>query len=101
MSNEDWGKLIIVGIGLVGAGLVFILVYFLRTRCPACRKPTLELDLRTNPGGVDVHTGGRKFRCTACRAEYRRADEGGPFITREAWEAGARDAIPKAQARRR
>ncbi len=95
------GKLIVVAIGLAAAVMVIVIAYLLRTRCPACRKPTLELDLSENPGGDEVATGGKMYRCTTCGAEYRRRHNEGPFISRAAWDAGAREAIPKVRALRR
>ena len=101
MSGETWMKLLVVAIGLAGGGVMVVISYMLRTRCPACRKATLELDLTTNAGGIDQGTNAKMFRCTSCSAEYRRHPEGGPFIPRSAWEAGAREELPKVHALRR
>jgi hypothetical protein len=101
MTGNDWwavGVTLAFAVAAIGAMVVVVLV--LRTRCPACRKRGLELDLRANPGGID---GGaphaRQFLCPHCSAEFRRADRG-PLIPRSAWEAGAREELPRARVHR-
>ncbi len=102
MTTDGWwgvGMTIAIAVGAAGAMLVIARV--LRTRCPACRKPGVELDLRTNPGGVDGSSPlVRQFRCPRCSAEFRR-DDRGPLIPRAAWEAGAREEIPRARVHHR
>jgi hypothetical protein len=99
--DEWWGIGMVIAIAGAAAGAMVTIAHVLRTKCPACRKPGLELDLRTNPGGVeDGAPSVRQFLCPRCGAEFRR-DPGGPLITRGAWEAGAREDIPRARVHRR
>ncbi len=100
-TDEWWGVGLTIAIAAAAIGVMVVVVAMLRTRCPACRKLGLELDLRTNPGGIDARTPATKqFRCPSCEAEFRRED-GGPLIPRSAWEAGARQEIPRAKVHRR
>jgi hypothetical protein len=92
--------LAIVAVAVVAVGAMVLLVHLLRTRCPGCRKPTLELDLRDDPGGsVPGVPTAKMFRCLTCAAEFRR-DDGGPLIPKIAWDAGARDELPRAKVHR-
>jgi hypothetical protein len=100
---DDGAKAIIlisIAISIVVIGGIVVFVGLVQQRCAACRKPALELDTRDNPGGIDTATGAHAFRCTRCGAEYRRLERG-PFIPREAFEAGARDALAAAKVVRR
>ncbi len=82
---------------LVGAGAIMLVVMVIaRVRCPRCRQPTVELDVREDFAGVDRESGAIKFHCISCGAEFRRQDKG-PMIDRDAWDAGARDPIPAAR----
>ena len=81
------------------AGIV-LLVRLSRTRCPECRKGTLEIDDREHPGGIVPGVpSALMLRCLACAAEYRRDDKG-PLIPKLAWDAGARDELPRATLKR-
>ncbi len=85
--------LLLAGVAIAG---IIILVRLARTPCPRCRTGTLEIDEREHPGGSlpDVPDA-RRFRCVECREEYCRQAKG-PLIPRAAWEAGARDELPRA-----
>jgi hypothetical protein len=62
-----------------------------RKRCPHCSRRGLSLDL-SSQGGV------RNFTCHYCRSEWV-SYNGSGMITREAFDAGAREPIPTATAR--
>ncbi|MBA2538616.1 MAG: hypothetical protein H0V17_03200 [Deltaproteobacteria bacterium] len=99
-TDEWWGIGLTIAIAAAAIGVMAVVVQLSRTRCPACRKPGLELDLRASAGGVDDQApDARQFRCPHCEAEFRRED-GGPLIPRSAWEAGAREEIPRARVHR-
>ena len=89
--------ILVVAIAVVRAGVMVLVGMFVRTRCPACRRPSLALDQRTSAGGIETQTGATMFRCAACSAEYRRAVNSKILIPREAWDGGAREAIPQAK----
>jgi hypothetical protein len=97
--TQDEGTFVYFAIA-VAVGAAFVLVLFVawlaRTRCPACGKPALELDMRDNSGGVEAGTGARMFQCARCLAEFRRLDKG-PLVPRATWEAGGREAPPVAK----
>ena len=72
-----------------------------RRRCPACRQLLLRwVDgaLATNPGPDDRPFGAScsHYRCSGCQAEFFEENAKG-LVTREAWEAGAREPIPGAR----
>lgn len=99
MTNDAWLAITVI----VGSAIGFSVIagamfgWLRRPRCPACRGK-LERDRTANAGGIELTTGGRMYRCTACNAEYRRHHDEGPFIPRAAWDAGAREELPKAHA---
>lgn len=101
ITNAEWwlmGVMVVVALA-VGVAIV-VVVRILRARCPACRKPTLELDLRDHPGGlVAGSTSAMMFRCQSCSAEFRREDNG-PLISKDAWDRGAREELPRAKVHR-
>lgn len=69
-----------------GAGMVLSLraaAHRPRRRCPACRL----LQLKWTDGS---------YRCNACNAVFFEEDGKG-LVTKEAWEAGAREPIPGAR----
>jgi hypothetical protein len=101
MANSGLLALIIVSAVCAGVIAVVVVRWVLRPRCPSCAKATLERDRTSNAGGIELATGGRMYRCTACAAEFRRHHDEGPFIPRAAWDAGARDELPKAHALRK
>jgi transposase-like protein len=91
-----------VAIAIVAAfvGGVLLVLHLLRLRCPACRKPTLEVDLRDRSDGrIPGAPSAYRFRCQTCGEEFRRQD-GGPMIAKAAWEAGAREELPRARVHR-
>ena len=76
-----------------------------RTHCPTCG--SLALDTYDFVRATEVDSEGRrvpswwtKHRCTSCGASFVRYNGGG-LITREAFDAGARVALPKATVVRR
>ena len=101
MSPEEialTGVILLVALAAIGG--IVLLVHLLRTRCPACRKPTLELDLRGSASGtLEGQPLVQMLRCQTCGAEYRRDDKG-PMIPKAAWDAGARDELPRATLKR-
>lgn len=102
---------LILAAGVVGGGIAVYLAALIalgrlrRERCPSCHGRTLE------PCGffraTEVDDAGRRFpsywtehRCTACGAELCRYN-GGELIPKHAFEAGAREAVPRAAVVRR
>jgi len=69
-----------------GAGMVLSLRAAARRprrRCPACRALLLRWT-------------GRNYRCVGCSAEFFEEGDKG-LVSKEAWEAGAREPIPGAR----
>ena len=73
--------------------------------CPSCRSHSL--DTYDFVRGTEVDSAGQRFssswtkhRCDSCGVSYVRYNGGG-LITKEAFEAGARVALPKATVVRR
>lgn len=81
-------------------GVVLLVLHLLRLRCPTCRKPALEVDLRDRTDGrMPGDASAYRFHCRACGEEFRRQD-GGPMIAKAAWDAGAREELPRAKVHR-
>jgi hypothetical protein len=93
----------VVVVGLVCGGMtmyVAAMAAVLRKRgdCPTCRKRGLRLVSLTR--GIEWPPSGRPadfsmHRCDACGAEFGRQGNG-PFVPKEAWDAGARGEFPTA-----
>ncbi len=93
---------------LVGTGVVLVVVYVCNRprQCPACGVKALE-HVGTRLVLFNVAPGGRRppeppeernYRCSACSAEFFRQGKGA-LVGKDAWEAGARDTIPRARAK--
>jgi hypothetical protein len=87
MSAVFVGVLVVCG----GAALAALLSVT-RKQCPNCRKRKLSQDIASQ-GGV------RHFTCGHCESEWR-SYNGGGLVSREAFDAGAREPIPTAIVRR-
>jgi hypothetical protein len=89
-----------IAICVVVACAIVMIVSIIRARCPACRRPALERDMRTHRRGIEPGTGAKMFQCAWCLTEFRRLDRG-PLVRKSAWDAGARDELPRARVLRR
>ena len=83
--------------GLIG-GIAYVLPALVRPHCPVCVRRSAKLVARRR--GYDRDDGRAtyfeaRYACTSCSAELVQRD-GGPLITKAAWEAGMRDAPPTA-----
>jgi hypothetical protein len=94
---------VVVVVGLMCGGMaVYVaamgVVLRKRVACPACGKRALRLQALTR--GIEWPPKGRPtdfsmHRCEACGAEFGRQGNG-PFVPKEAWDAGARGEFPSA-----
>jgi hypothetical protein len=89
-----------IAIVVVALFAIVMIVSILRARCPACRRPALEPDCRLSRDGREAGTGAKMFQCAFCLTEFRRLDRG-PLVRKSAWDAGARDELPRARVLRR
>lgn len=90
----------LAGLGGMGYVINAIAIHRRRTRCPSCGARTLDTYDFLRPNQVDVAgkhfpASWSKHRCSSCGAAFMRYDRGG-LITKEAFEAGARAALPEA-----
>ena len=101
---------LVLAAGVVGGGIAVYLASLIvsgRLRgeaCPGCSRRTLELVNFFR--ATERDEAGRRFpscwselRCTACGAEFCRygpETHGSDLITKQAFEAGARESIPRA-----
>ena len=95
-------------IGLVLFGLLAVCVYLvamivvvrINGRCPRCGVRRLAIE----PNSVKTGRGPNGpfllecYRCGECGGQFRRLNRGG-LITKEAWDAGAREPLPTATAK--
>jgi hypothetical protein len=79
-----------VAVVIGGAALIFAVE---RKRCPACSRRAVAMKFTDgySADGVNVVS----YKCKRCRAELRTFNGGG-LITREAFDAGAREPLLKA-----
>jgi hypothetical protein len=86
---------IIAGVAGAYFGFGWLLVRH-RGVCPTCRAKKLETTgfWRVNPP-CEFGSSYSGFKCEACAAEFRKWENGG-MVTREAWDAGAREPPPVA-----
>ena len=68
--------------------------------CPVCGEPAVVasggvLATKRDESGHWIPQHEMKFRCGACSADLC-ALNNGPLVTREAWDAGAREEFPRA-----
>jgi hypothetical protein len=90
-------------VGVTGISVIGGLMYAMSRRkvCPSCGKRGLAIDVRHHAGGIELFSGGRLYRCTACETELVRHHDRGPFVPRALWDTGARDIVPAARVVRR
>jgi hypothetical protein len=91
---------LLVGVGGLIGGFAIVLPSVLRPVCPVCMKRTAKLVSRRRGHLKDEDRTlffEARYRCVACSAELVQRD-GGSLVTKGAWDAGMRDALPAARA---